>query len=203
MVASQPVPRRGLLSSVDPNTGKVRVKTPSLTAPSGYDQTGWLPYATQSAGEGWGVYSIPLPGTQVVVLPCEGDSNSSVVMAAHWSKPQPPPPGYSAGEMWLYHQSGSFVKLTNDGKITLQDKAGSFVALTNDGKITLQDQSGSYIQFTNDGNISLHGNLYVDGDITGKYGGSGFISLRLHTHSQGVDSHGDLEEETNPPTPGT
>jgi hypothetical protein len=46
-------------------------------------------------------------------------------LAASWSDKAAPPPTPS-GEFWLIHQSGSFIKLQNDG--TIQVKGDLYVA---------------------------------------------------------------------------
>ena len=59
------------------------------------------------------------PGDQVLVLGQEGDAEQAVVMGRLWSN-QDAPPSAPVGELWMVHQSGSFVKLRNDGTITMQ-----------------------------------------------------------------------------------
>lgn len=104
-------PRIGVVSSVDPNTFTARV----TVQPEGI-LSGWLPVAAPWVGNGWGLACPPQPGDQVVVLWQEGDAEQGLVVGRLWSNDVPPPMA-PAGECWLVHSSGSFIKLHNDGSI--------------------------------------------------------------------------------------
>lgn len=60
----------------------------------------------------------PNPGDQVLLVPQEGDIEQGIIIGRSFSNNQMPPaaPG---GEFWLVHQSGSFLKLCNDGTIRM------------------------------------------------------------------------------------
>ena len=107
-------PRFGLVTSVDPLTATARV----MLQPEGV-LTGWLPLLTPWVGNGWGLVCPPSPGTQVLVLPQEGDAEHGLIIAASWSA-QTSPPATPVGEFWLVHQSGSYLKLANDGTIQIK-----------------------------------------------------------------------------------
>lgn len=107
-------PRFGLVSSVDTTRGMVRV----LLQPEGV-LTGWLPLSTSWVGAGWGLACPPAPNDQVMVLPEGGAGQPGLVMARAWSS-QSPPPAAPVGEFWLVHQSGSFLKLCNDGTVQIK-----------------------------------------------------------------------------------
>ena len=71
-----------------------------------------------------------------------------------------------AGELWLQHQSGSFIKLHNDGSIALQAPQ-----------------------------VSVTGNLVVSGDISDHNGVHGAVrafrdayDAHVHTESQGGET---------------
>lgn len=51
--------------------------------------------------------------------------------------------------------------------------------------------------------IEVHGELRGFGAIIAGFGGGDQIGVQTHTHTQGVDGHGDAEAPTAPPTPGT
>jgi phage baseplate assembly protein gpV len=80
--------------------------------------SGWLPVLTQWVGSGWGMICPLTPGDQVVLVPQQGDAEQGVIIGRSFSNKQMPPvvPG---GEFWLVHQSGSFLKLCNDGTIRI------------------------------------------------------------------------------------
>jgi phage baseplate assembly protein gpV len=108
------VPRFGTVTSVDPATATARV----TLQPEGV-LTGWLPLLTPWVGNGWGLVCPPSPGDQVLVIPQEGDAEHGMIVAASWSATTVPPAAPS-GEFWLVHQSGSFLKLQNDGTIQIK-----------------------------------------------------------------------------------
>ena len=107
-------PRFGIVTSVDPSTATARV----TLQPEGV-LTGWLPLLTPWVGNGWGLVCPPSPGAQVLVLPQEGDAEHGLIIAASWSA-QTSPPAAPVGEFWLVHQSGSYLKLQNDGTIQVK-----------------------------------------------------------------------------------
>ncbi len=134
-------PRFGVVSSVDPNRYAARV----ILQPEGV-LTGWLPVLSAWVGAGWGMAAAPMPGQQVLILPQDGDAEHGVVVGAAWSDASPTP-GAPAGELWLVHQSGSFLKLLNDGSLRI--KAPSFIE--GDVQIT--------------GNVQVSGDVRVGGDV--------------------------------------
>lgn len=111
MDQSSAQPRLGIVSSVDPSAFTVRV----TIQPEGV-LSGWLPVATPWVGAGWGLACPPSPGDQVLVLWQEGDAEHGIVIGRLWSS-QAPAPGAPCGELWLFHKTGSFIKLLNDGSI--------------------------------------------------------------------------------------
>ena len=113
-------PRFGIVTSVDPTTATARV----TLQPEGV-LTGWLPLLTPWVGNGWGLICPPSLGTQVLVLPQEGDAEHGLIIGASWST-QTTAPAAPSGEFWLVHQSGSYLKLQNDG--TVQVKGDLHVA---------------------------------------------------------------------------
>ena len=108
---AQGQPRFGTVASVDPTAGTARV----LLQPEGV-LSGWLPVLSPWIGAGWGLACPPVPGDQVLVLPQEGDAEHGVIVGRAFSDTQRPPAA-PAGELWLVHQSGSFLKLQNDGTV--------------------------------------------------------------------------------------
>lgn len=107
-------PRFGVVTSVDPTRPAARVSL----QPEGVI-TGWLPLLSPWVGAGWGMASPPNIGDQVLVLPQEGESDHGVIVGRAWSD-QARTPAAPVGELWMVHQSGSFIKLANDGTIQMQ-----------------------------------------------------------------------------------
>jgi phage baseplate assembly protein gpV len=104
-------PRLALVTSVDPSTATARV----TLQPEGV-LSGWLPVLTPWAGNGWGLVCLPSPGTQVLVIAQEGHADHGMIIGAAFSATAVPPAA-PAGEFWLVHQSGSYIKLIADGTI--------------------------------------------------------------------------------------
>ncbi len=131
---AQGQPRFGLVTSVDPNRYAARV----TLQPEGV-LTGWLPILSAWVGGGWGLVCPPQPGDQVLVLAQEGSADNGVIVGASFSDAARPPGGVPAGEFWLVHASGSFLKLANDGTVRINgdlhvagdvyDNAGSLARL--------------------------------------------------------------------------
>ena len=143
------VARFGLVSSFDPVNYAARI----LLQPENV-LTGWLPVLSPWVGAGWGLAAPLVPGAQVLVVAQEGDAEQGVVVGAVWStvdKPMPAP----AGELWLCHQSGSFIKLLNDGTIALQASQ-----------------------------VNVTGNLVVSGDISDQNGAHGTVAALRQAHDQ-------------------
>jgi phage baseplate assembly protein gpV len=146
------VARFGLVSSFDPNNYAARV----LIQPENI-LSGWLPVLTAWAGNGWGFATPLTPGDQVLVISQEAQSEHGVIIGSVWSAVDKPVPAPS-GELWLQHQTGSFVKLHNDGTIAMQASQ-----------------------------VTITGNLIVTGDISDRNASHGTVaSLRnahdAHTH---------------------
>jgi len=131
--------------------------TARVTLQPGGTLTGWLPLWTPLAGPGWGIFAPPPVGAQVVVIPVDGSVSNGFILPGFFSFLSQAPQG-SVGEIWLVHQTGSVLKLTNDGNITIQAQSG--------GTITL----GS--------NVQVNGHLLATGDVA-----AGSISLQNHLTS--------------------
>ncbi len=159
-------PRFGIVSSVDPNRPAVRV----MLQPEGV-LTGWLPILSPWVGEGWGLSCPPSPGDQVFVLPQEGDAEHGVVVGRAWSDTARTPSA-PVGELWITHQSGSYLKLMNDGTIRILGNTFIIGNLEVAGDITTT------------GSASLPGNVTIAGDVraTGEVldGHGALSSLRSH-----------------------
>jgi phage baseplate assembly protein gpV len=104
-------PRLAVVSSVDAATYTARV----TIQPEGV-LSGWLPIASPWIGAGWGLACPPNLGDQVLILCQEGESEHGIIVGRIWSNTVAPP-GAPVGELWLIHQSGSYIKLHNDGSI--------------------------------------------------------------------------------------
>ncbi len=105
--------RYGEVSSYDPVTYSAKV----IVRPEGIE-TGWLPILAMGCGGGFGNFWGLLPPAQVALIHFEGDRDNGLVIGVTPNSTDQPPqvPG---GEMWMMHQSGSYLKFTNDGKVSV------------------------------------------------------------------------------------
>jgi len=141
-------PRFGVVTSVDPSRPAARVSL----QPEGVI-TGWLPILTPWVGAGWGMACPPTTGDQVLVLAQEGQSDHGVIVGRAWSD-QAAAVQAPVGELWLVHQSGSFIKLCNDGTIQMQGD----LHVAGD----VYDRHGSLDRLRQ--NYDAHGHPYLAGD---------------------------------------
>ncbi|CAG4919676.1 unnamed protein product [Acidocella sp. C78] len=144
--------RFAVVASFDPAAYAARV----TLQPEGV-LSGWLPVLAGWVGAGWGMAAPLSPGDQVLVLGQEGDAEQAVVLGRLWSDRDPAPQA-AVGELWLVHQSGSFLRLRNDGTIAMK-------ATT----------------------VSIEGDLMVSGEVSDRSGTHGSLdTLRQaydgHTH---------------------
>ncbi len=176
-------PRFGLVTSFDPATYTARVSL----QPEGV-LSGWLPVLSAWIGGGWGMVCPPSPGDQVLVLAQEGHAEHGVIIGRAFSNPQSPPAA-PAGELWLVHATGSFLKLHNDGSI-----AGSAKQWALNGPVSI---TGSV---TISGSLTVGGNLQTDGNVLDAHGSleQFRIDYDAHTH---IDSQGGITQRPKPQVP--
>ncbi len=110
-------PRKGIVSSYNPNTHSVKVRLQPEN-----DEAGWLSLAAAAVGNDWGVIFAPSIGDQVDVHFEEGNANSGFVCSRFFDD-QNRPMAVPSGEFWMVHKTGSFLKFTSDGKISLNGTA--------------------------------------------------------------------------------
>ncbi len=106
--------RFGLVTSVDSASATARVQL----QPEGV-LSGWLPVLSAWVGSGWGMMCLPSPGDQVLILSQEGDAEHGLIVGAAFSDSRRPPAA-PPGELWMVHQSGSYIKLTQDGTVQVK-----------------------------------------------------------------------------------
>jgi phage baseplate assembly protein V len=139
--------RYGIIDTYDPDTFavKVRVQPEDVI-------TGWLPLGTPWVGDGWGMFAAPTPGDQVLIEFAEGDPESGVLIARLFSDAARPL-AVPAGEFWLVHKNGQFIKLTNDGIVTINAPASLII----DGEVYGSES------------ISVAGNCVVGNGASGTF----------------------------------
>lgn len=156
-------PRFATVTSVDPTRPAVRV----AVQPEGVI-SGWLPLLSPWIGAGWGMVCPPSPGDQVLILAQEGNADHGVVIGRAWSD-QARTPQAPSGDLWLVHQTGSYIKLTQDGTIRMQGDLHLTGGLYATGNATIT------------GNVRTVGSITATGDVSD---GTGSLS-RLRGHYDG------------------
>ncbi len=138
-------PRFGTISSFDPNSYAVRV----LLQPEGV-LSGWLPVLSPWIGAGWGIACPPSVGDQVMVLSQEGHAEHGIVIGGAYSEQMRPPTIDGAavppGEAVLFHASGAYLRLANDGGLVISASNGGNIIVKGDLVVTgnISDQNGEH-----------------------------------------------------------
>jgi len=172
--STRSLPRRGVVSAYDPAhyCAKVRLQPENF-------ETGYLPIACPWVGSSWGLFCPPTPGDEVDVHFQEGGKNAAYISLRFYGN-QATPLSVPSGEWWLVHQSGSLIKLTNDGKLSIN------------GSVEV-DASGPTVNITAGNVVNVTApaiNLGSSGETLHKLVNDQLLSLfNTHTHS-GVQTGG-------------
>lgn len=112
----------GIVTSVDTAAYLVTVQIHVATPDEPAMQTGWIPIVSPWVGNGWGLVCPPSQGDLVEVQYQEA-SLQNPICCNRLFPAGPTAPNAQSGEFYLVHQSGSFLKFTNDGKVSLSSGA--------------------------------------------------------------------------------
>lgn len=108
----------GIITGYDPVNYLVTVQTDVATDDYPASQTGWIPLSALWVGNSWGLFAPPNLGDVCSIFYQDGDSQvpfASLRFFGDNARPLSVP----SGEFWLVHQSGTYLKMTNDGKLSL------------------------------------------------------------------------------------
>ncbi len=132
-------------------------------------QTGWIPVFSPMVGNGWGIFCPPNIGDVVEVNYQEGSQQNAYVGLRSFTNLSPPLP-VPSGELWLVHQTGAAIKLTNDGILSLSStveiNVTAPVVNIDSPVVSLGNLSDSLTGLMNDVAISVyntHTHNYPDG----------------------------------------
>ena len=150
------------------------------------EKTGFLPVLSPWVGNGWGMFCPPTHGDVVEVIYLNSDPDAGVICLRAFDDAARPL-SVQSGEFWLVHKNGAFVKLTNDGKLSLSDQAGSTVTMNADGSGTMSFSNG----LTINANVQVNGGINSTGDMV-----ANGVSLDTHKHTSSV---GDGLQHTGKP----
>lgn len=109
----------GIITGYDPVKHLVTVQIHPATANDPALKTGWIPLASMWVGNGWGMFAAPSLGDICVVIYQTGDRQRPIGATLIFTRKNGLLPTVPSQEFWLVHKSGSFVKLTNDGAISI------------------------------------------------------------------------------------
>lgn len=164
--------RLGLISSVTPADSTVKV----LIQPENVE-VGPVQYATPWIG--W--FAPPTPGQQCIVIYQEGSKDVPIGVLMIYFGSDMPAVGVVSGEAILMHKSGSYIKLSNAGKLLLN---GNVEIDMSSPTINIQATETINIMATDQVNvtstdeititapiINLDGNVEVSGTLTANSGG--------------------------------
>lgn len=164
MLGGRAICRVGVVSAYQgkPFSAKVRIMPEDV-------ETGWLPIVTLFGASGWGLAAAPVVNAQAVVIYQESDPDVGMVLGFLFSLSDQPPGPVAAGDMWLTHSTGSLLKFTGDGNVSINANA----------KMLLQ---ASEFDFT--GTVKVTGDIHSTGTVTGDTDvKTATISLKTHDHS--------------------
>ena len=114
--------RMGIISNYDPATYKVQVVVqPQNNDSPDKTNTGWLPLFSPWVGNGWGFFAPPAIGAVCAIHYSEGSHTGAFVTLCTFNQVMKPV-AVDAGEMWLLHETGSYIKLQNNGEVEISGK---------------------------------------------------------------------------------
>lgn len=108
----------GIVVALDNVNNLVQVRISDAYSDQPALQTGWMPIATPWSGNGFGFFAPPNYNDLVLLIFADGDTQNPVC-AMRIFNDEDLPLNVPSGELWIVHKSGSFLKLTNDGKLLL------------------------------------------------------------------------------------
>jgi hypothetical protein len=159
--------KRGTVKDInDPkNLGRIRVEFPE------YDTNGnlspWCWPCVPTAGPGYGLWCVPVPGDEVYVEKLEDGSFAYIGFC--WTPDRTPPPVESLTTRKLITPAGHFVSLSEDGNVEISHSSGTNLVLKPDGTIEINGNSDFAVRYSelksafdelkNDFNTHTHGGV--------------------------------------------
>lgn len=175
----------GTVSGYDPANYLAKVVIyPGDDQDQGFE-TSWLPVFTPWVGNGWGMFCPPLVGDLVEVHFQEGSLQTAFVGLRTYNN-EDRPLNVPAGEFWLVHATGAFVKLTNDGNVEIS-ASNVNVNASQDCNINANNAT---ITTTGETTVTSAGPINLDstvvnlgtGTLTALMNGAAAAVYNTHTH---------------------
>lgn len=179
---------RGIVTGYDPDAFAVKVMIMPEEVP-----TGWLPLASPWIGNGWGMMFAPSIGDAVSVHFFDGEIQSGYVEGRFYNNIDRPL-SVQSGEAWLVHSSGSFVKLTNDGKLLLNgsaeiDMTAPVLNVTTTGAVTVNAGGNVSVSAAGSATVSAASAVIQAASISLQNAGSALKTLLNSTLLTWLASH--------------
>lgn len=119
VISNVALTRMGTIANYNPTTYQVKVFIePQDTEAPNNTLTGWIPLLSSWVGNGWGMFAPPSIGAACALHFSEGNFGAPFAAQMLFNNTNLPV-AVQSGEFWLVHESGSTLKLTNDGNVTL------------------------------------------------------------------------------------
>jgi hypothetical protein len=112
-----PRPNMATISSYNASTHAVKVTIQGV-GDNDFEETGWIPLGAAGVGNGFGVLSAPNIGDMVMVAFTDGSNSAPKIIGRFFSNVNVPPT-VPAGETWIVHKSGSYLKFLTSGVVQL------------------------------------------------------------------------------------
>lgn len=109
----------GQITAYNPSDYTAVVQLQPADADENAQLTGWLPVGSIWIGNSWGLFTPPNIGDICEVYFQEGDINNGYIGLRYYNNITSIPLSVPSGEFWLVHQTGSFIKLTTNGNMSL------------------------------------------------------------------------------------
>lgn len=114
--------RLGTITAYDPQTYTAQVKIqPEDQENPNNTVTSFLPIVSTWVGNGWGMFAPPTVGSSCIVHFLEG-SHASPFISLNIFTEEFKSLNVPEGEFWIVHKEGSYIKLENNGNITVKGK---------------------------------------------------------------------------------
>ena len=147
--------RTGIVNTFDPVTFTcvVQYEPDNSDDPTG-SLSPSLPIASLAVGNGFGILAAPNVGDRVAVHFVSGFDNVGVVCCGLFNNDADVPPPINAGEYYLIHQSGTYIKFLKTGELDINGQL----------KINL---TAPQINITTTGDINLNAGANLTATVTG------------------------------------
>ena len=148
--------------------GRIKVQYMLKLGPNGKPlESDWLQFASPYAGEGYGMFFLPEPGTRALVAYAVGDPSRAYVVGFLWDGKKTPPVAHEDRANVRVIETKNKKRITIDdseeGKIEILDEKGNLFRInSSSGKIEIECKGGVSIRSTGGESVEIA----CDGDAS-------------------------------------